>query len=131
MPSRIVAAYYWLTPLFWAADVVFGASFRAAALEGNPAAKTVYYLFCFACGIAIWARPALTGLIGLTEASIQILLLVLGVLLPYFRLIDRLAAGQAGIAPHPFGLGEALSFLLAGAVLTISFRLQARRLGRR
>lgn len=125
---KLVAIYYWLTPAFWAADVWLGANLRTAALEDRPGYKGIYYLFCLACGAAIWLRPAWTRLVGLTEASVNILLLVLGVLVPYFRLIDELASGGANVNVSPFGVERTIAFLLAGGVWTISFRMHAAEL---
>jgi hypothetical protein len=125
LPKSTVALYYWLTPIFWILDGAFGWNVRAAALEGEPGLKLLYYLFCLGCGGAIWLWPAVTRIVGLTEASVNILLLVLGVLLPYFRLIDQLAASQAIVEPLRFGPLEALSFLFAGAIWVISLRVRA------
>ena len=124
MPN-LVAIYYWLTPAFWALDVFFGANLRTAAFEGYPVWKATYYLFCLGCGVALWLRPAWTRLVGLTEASLNILVLILGVIVPYFQLIDRLAAREAVIDPSPFTIEKALSLLLSGAVCAIAFRMHS------
>ena len=124
MPN-LVAIYYWLTPAFWALDVFFGANFRTAAFEGHSGWKAAYYLFCLGCGVALWLRPAWTRLVGLTESSLNILVLILGVMVPYFQLIDRLAAREAVIDASPFTIEKALSLLLSGAVCAIAFRMHS------
>lgn len=128
MPKSAVALYYWLTPLFWILDEAFGWNVRAAALEGEPGLKLLYYLFCLGCAGAIWLWPAATSVVGLTEASVNIFVLVLGVFLPYLRMIDLLAAGGTVAEPPRFGPLEVLSFLLAGGILVASFRLRASEL---
>lgn len=124
MPN-LLAIYYWLTPAFWALDVFFGANVRTAAFEGYPAWKAVYYLFCLGCGVALWLRPAWTRLVGLTESTVNILTLILGFFVPYFQLIDRLAAGESAIDASPFTIEKALSLLLSGTICAIAFRMHA------
>ncbi|MGH9319700.1 MAG: hypothetical protein ACRD21_15120 [Vicinamibacteria bacterium] len=125
MPDRLVRFYYWLTPAFWAADVLLGANLRTAALDGHPAWKVTYYLFCLACGVALWLRPGWTKLVGMTEASVNVFVIILGAMLPYFQLIDRLAAGETAIDASPFGIEKSVSLVLSGAVCVISFRMHA------
>ncbi len=127
MPDRIIAAYYWLTPVFWAADALFGWNVRAAALEGHPGWKAVYYLFCLGCGGLLWVRPELTRIVGIVESSFNILLLVLGMLLPYFWLIERIPAGDFPSADE-FTIAKSLGFLIAGLIWWASFQLHTRRL---
>lgn len=122
MPNPI-ALYYWLTPAFWALDLFFGANLRAAAFEGHPAWKAFHYLFCLGCGVVLWLRPSWTRIAGLTESSANILVLVLGFFVPYFRLIDRLAAGEAAIDDSAFGIEKSLSLLLSGVVWYVAFRM--------
>ena len=124
MPT-LIAIYYWLTPAFWALDVFFGANLRAAAFEGHSGWKAAYYLFCLGCGVALWLRPPWTRLVGLTESSLNLLVLILGVMVPYFQLIDRLAARDAVIDPSPFGIEKALSLVLSGTICAIAFRMHA------
>lgn len=122
---HLVAIYYWLTPAFWALDVFFGTNVRTAAFEGYSGWKAVYYLFCLGCAVALWLRPVWTRLVGLTESSLNVLVLILGVMVPYFQLIDRLAAREAVIDASPFTIEKALSLLLSGAVGAIAFRMHA------
>ena len=79
------------------------------------------------CGVVLWLWPAWTRLVGLTEASINILLSILGIMVPYFQLIDRLAAREAVIDPSPFGVEKAVGLVLSGAIWAIAFRMHAAR----
>jgi hypothetical protein len=126
LPERVVTAYYWLTPLFWAADALFGWNVRAAALEGHPGWKALYYLLCLGCGALVWARPTLTRLVGVAESSVNLLLLVLGMLLPYFQLIDRIPAGEFP-GPGEFTIAKSLGFLVAGLVAWASLQIHVGR----
>ncbi len=125
--ARLVSIYYWLTPAFWALDVFFGANLRAAAFDGHPVWKAIYYLFCFACGVAIWLRPAWTSFVGMTESTVNILALIVGFFVPYFRLIDRLAAGETAVTAGAFTIERALCLVLSGLMGVIAFRMHAAR----
>ena len=124
MPNP-VAIYYWLTPAFWALDVFFGANVRAAAFEGHSGWKALYYLFCLGCGVALWLKPSWTRLVGLTESSVNILVLILGFFVPYFQIIDQLAAGESAVDASPFTVEKAVSLLLSGVVCAIAFHMHA------
>lgn len=129
--GRLIAVYYWLTPAFWALDALLGANLRAAAFEGHPVWKAIYYLFSSACGVAIWLRPAWTGLVGMTESAVNLLALVLGLVVPYFRLVESLAAGGSAVDAGAFTVEGALSLFLSGMVCVLSFHLHAAQLGSR
>ena len=129
--ARLVAFYYWLTPAFWALDVLFGANLRAAAFEGHPGWKAIYYLFCFGCGVALFLRPGWTSLVGMTESAINILALIVGFLVPYFRLVEQLAAGETPVHAGAFTIERSLSLLLSGVVCAITFHMHASGLTRR
>ena len=129
--ARLVAFYYWLTPAFWALDVLFGANLRAAAFEGHPGWKAIYYLFCFGCGVALFLRPAWTSLVGMTESAINILALIVSFLVPYYRLVEQLAAGETAVDAGAFTIERSLSLLLSGVIGAITFHMHASRLTRR
>ena len=121
MPSRTIAIYYGLTPAFFLADWGFGVNLRAAALEDQPFWRVVYYLFCVACGLLIWKRPDWTVEIGRFEATLNISLIVLAILVPYYRLIDELAAGASTIDAAPFAPMRIASLVLSGLVWAATF----------
>ncbi len=128
--ARLLALYYWLTPAFWALDALFGANLRAAAFEGHPAWKAIYYLFCLGCGVAIWLRPRWTSLVGMTESTVNIVALIVGFFVPYFRLLDQLATGATAVDASAFTIERAMSLLLSGLVGVLSFHMHAAQLGR-
>ena len=128
---RLLAFYYWLTPAFWALDVLFGANLRAAAFEGHPGWKAIYYLFCFGCGVALFLRPAWTSLVGMTESAINILALIVSFLVPYYRLVEQLAAGETAVDAGAFTIERSLSLLVSGVVCAVAFHMHASGLTRR
>jgi hypothetical protein len=112
-------AYYAATPVFVLADFVFGANVRAVAFEARPGLRAAWYGLCLAClGVSL-ARPAWSGAVALAESSLNLLLLVLAVFLPYWAVAEAVLDGRA--VAHPFSPAFLVNFLLAGAVWTTGF----------
>jgi hypothetical protein len=112
-------AYYLGTPLFMLFDLLWGLNVRAVALEHLPAARYLYYAFCLACGVATLRWPGWTGPVGVAESSVNVLLLILGVFLPYFAAIRALAEGQA--VTNPFTPQFLVNFALSATAGTVGF----------
>ena len=138
MPRRslnLVVAYYLVTPAFAVADLVFHAPIRVAGLA-DPAWRLAYYAVVFALGLLCRARPGATPFVGITESTVNLLLLFIAILLPIWSLPDALLAG----APVEAGLSgtKVVNALLSGTALVMSFhrheaavaRIVAERLGR-
>jgi membrane protein DedA with SNARE-associated domain len=51
--------------------------------------------------------------------------LILGFFVPYFQLIDQLAAGASAVDASPFTVEKAVSLLLSGVVCAIAFQTHA------
>jgi hypothetical protein len=116
--SGWLRAYYAATPLFALADFVLGASVRAAAFGARPGLRSAYYGLCVACLALSFARPGWSSAVALAESSLNLLLLVLAVFLPYWALADAVLDGRA--VAHPFSPGFVVNFCLAGAIWTAS-----------
>jgi hypothetical protein len=116
---RVLRAYYWATPLFFAADAIWGISVRAAFLPG-PGQRLAYYAFCLACAYACQTSPKLAPFVGMAESAVSVFVLVLGVMLPIFSLTDAVAGG----APEPQLMtpGGMMNVLLSGTMLIIAFQ---------
>jgi hypothetical protein len=117
--SRLILGYYGLTPLFWLLDWMYGANLRAVALQDATEWRALYYLLCIACGAALWLRPRWSGLVALVECSVNLLLLCLGVLLPYWRLADQITADR--LVANPYTPELVINFAVAGAVWLVAF----------
>lgn len=117
-PLNVLAGYYLATPAFAVADVVFGAPIRVAGLS-VPGHRMAYYAAAFALGIVCRLRPRSTPFIGMAESSTNLLLLLLGILMPIWSLPDAALAG----APLDVGLSgtELVNALLSGTALISSF----------
>ncbi len=85
----------------------------------SPGWRFLYYALAFAFGVLMRWRPRWTPFLGLAESSVNIFLLVLGVLLPIFAAPARLAEGlDPGVG---FGISRLINFFLSGSVLVLSF----------
>jgi hypothetical protein len=116
---RTLRAYYAATPGFVLADFVFGANVRAVAFDARPGLRAAYYALCLAClGLSL-VRPAWSAAVALAESSLNLLLLVLAVFLPYWALAEAVLDGRA--ASHPFSPAFLVNFFLAGTVWTTGF----------
>lgn len=116
---QLLRTYYLSTPLFVLADVVWGVNPRVAGLEGYPALKAGYYAACLGCGLVAAFKPGASQIVGLAESAVNLLVLALGIFLPYYAVLDRVLADQP--IPAPLAPDEIANFLIAGAVLSISF----------
>ena len=105
--------YYLATPLFALLDWIFGWNVRAAGLAGQPGLRSAYYVVCTGAGVITALRPSLSRIVGLAESSVNIFLLILGVLLPYWTMIG-LAAEGASVSAVPFTFNRILNFLISG-----------------
>jgi membrane protein DedA with SNARE-associated domain len=63
----------------------------------------------------------------MTESAINILTLIAGFFVPYFRLVEQLAAGESAVDASGFTEESALSLLVSGMVCAIAFRMHGAR----
>ena len=112
-PGRptLAAVYYLATPVFALCDWIFHWNVRVAGLDGRPALKNTYYAVCTAAGIVTYWKPSLSRVVGLAESSVNILLLILSFMLPYYALIGSFTGEQAYA---PFTPTRVLNFLISG-----------------
>jgi hypothetical protein len=120
IPAAWVRAYYLATPLFALADWL-GANVRAVGLAGHPEWRAGYYTACTLAGVLLHLQPRWAAGIGLLEASANVLLLVLAVVLPYLDAVASVAAGGTAIG-LPFTFGFGVNFLLSGVVWVAIFQ---------
>lgn len=111
-PGRptLAAVYYLATPVFALCDWIFHWNVRVAALDARPALKNAYYAVCTAAGVVTYWKPSLSRVVGLAESSVNILLLVLSFMLPYYALIGNFTGEQGA----PFTGTRVLNFLISG-----------------
>ncbi len=117
MILRLIQMYYLATPVFFLADLIFNASIRVSFLE-SASLRYAYYGFCLFCGGISYLRPPLASLVGVFESSLNILLLVLGIMVPIYLLPGQVLEGQPGGVS--FTGRSLLNFALSATILTIS-----------
>ncbi len=119
----IASLYYYATPVFILLDYFGGISVRVTVLDSMPFYKNLYYGFCILCGVGAYALPWLTPLVALLESSVNFLMTVLAVFLPYFRFITE--TEDVLTAPLPTMAGcdvpQIVNILLSGGIAILSF----------
>lgn len=115
----LVSLYYLATPLFFFVDLLWQAPIRVSFVE-DAGTRYAYYLFCMLCGGVCYRWPRIAPLVGLCESSLNILLLVLGALLPLYRLPEQILADE--VVTNPITSTRIINFCLSGLILVISFR---------
>ena len=123
--------YYYITPLFILLDYVWGISIRVTMFDSMPQYKKLYYGFCILCGVFIYAVPKLTPAVALFESSINFLVTVMAVFMPYINFItktdDFLTTDLPTVAG--FDAPHIINIILAGAIAILGFHGSIRMLG--
>ena len=117
---RVLEVYYLATPLFFLVDLVWQAPIRVAGIE-SQSWRYAYYAALVAFVILGRARPALRPLIGLTESSINLLLLILSIMLPIWGMADLVFTDQP--VPPLFPPAKLWNFVLVAPMVVISIKL--------
>jgi len=127
----IASLYYYATPVFILLDYFGGVNVRVAVLDAMPLYKNLYYGFCILCGVGVYALPRLTPVVALFERSINFLMTVLAVFLPYIRFITQ--TDDVLTAPLPTVAGidapHIANILLAGGIAVLGFHGSLRAMG--
>jgi len=127
----MTSLYYYITPLFIVLDYLIGISVRVAVLDSMPLYKNLYYGFCILCGISMYALPRSTPIVALFESTINILLIVLAVFLPYIQVVmqfDNILESNWQAA-SVFTIPHIVNLILAGTVALFAFYGSLRVLG--
>jgi len=88
--NSVARLYFYITPLFILLDYIFGINVRVSALEAMPIYKNLYYGFCILCGICMYIIPRYSAVVALFESTINFMMLVLSIYLPYIRTVTAL-----------------------------------------
>lgn len=114
---QLLTFYYLASPLFLLGHGLFGWSIRVQFLEGGGW-LWMYYGFCFAIGLAVRKWPRAGGLLGMLESSVNLLMLLLAVMVPVFRMGD--AIENPDYTPPFSDPGAIPGFLVAGTALLVA-----------
>jgi len=112
-----IRRYYLLTPLFIVLDALFGLNVRVSGLA-SPELRYLYYGLCLLCALACYWQSRYSVLIAIAESSVNLLILLAGVMIPIVHLGDLAgdAAANAGISGY-----NVINFLLSGGILLSVF----------
>ncbi len=120
--KKLLLWFYLATPLFLLLDSLLGWNIRIASLDNYPGWKMLYYLFCLCIGLLMWKWQILEPVLGMVEGGVNMLLLTLSVLLPYYEAIDALSSGES--VQTPLDSFSIINYLVSGLFLLISIRLR-------
>ncbi len=124
MRDHYLKAYYFSTPVLWLIDILWGVNVRAAGFDSLPLLKHFYFGLCILCAIAIWRLPQWSWLISLSESSVNVLSLIVGMLGPYYKFIGSVSE-EVPVMSNPLTPHVIMNFVFAGTAACISFyRLQ-------
>jgi len=118
--------YFYITPLFILLDYFFGINVRVSALETMPLYKNLYYGFCILCGICMYIIPRYSAVVALFESSINIMMLVLSIFLPYIRtitaLMDDVLGADFTALEESLKVQPMVNLFIVGSCLILTFR---------
>lgn len=120
--------YYLVTPAFILLDYAGGINVRVAVLDHLPVYKNLYYGFCLLCGVAVYFLPEYAAVVALFESPVNLLIAILGLVLPYFERLQHLDdILSADWSPAPdFSAAYLTNLVLAAGISAFAF-LQANR----
>src|SRR5205814_10579849 len=100
---------------------------RVALLHACALGRNAYYLLCYVLGVVMLRVPAYASRLALAESSANLGLLMLSVVVWYFRMLDW-AAGPS-VAVRVVTPAELVSFVLTAAIAAVSYGLQKSAIG--
>jgi len=127
----ITSLYYYITPLFILLDYFGGVNVRVAVLDSFPLYKNLYYGFCALCGVGMYASPRCAPIVALFESTVNILMIVLAVFLPYIQVVMQAdnILDSSWQAASAFAIPRIVNLILAGTVAIFAFYGSLRVLG--
>ena len=117
--------YFYITPLFILLDYILGLNVRISALDSMPAYKNLYYGFCILCGIGTFIVPRYSAIVALFESSINFLMIVLGVFLPYVRnvlYVDDILNADFKAMEEAIKVEPMVNLVIVGSCVILTFK---------
>ena len=100
-------------------DFYLGMNIRAVGLMEHDGWRVAYYGFCFLCWLVIWKKPSLTSWVGAGESAINLLLLITGLVMPYFYFIENIDSVQN--ASQVITIKGVINFFISGMICVFSY----------
>lgn len=115
--KRPITLYYAATLIFVLFDFVLGINIRAAFLEGFPAARVAYYVFCYACLLLMLWRPAWAVVIGIAESLAAVIALTMSMAIRVLVVTDEMLQTGRGFVTAE----EIINYILVGGIAYIGY----------
>lgn len=123
--NSIARWYFYITPLFILLDYVWGVNVRVSALESMPPYKNLYYGFCVLCGICMYIIPRYSAVVALFESSINFMMIVLGIFLPYVQnilYVDDILSADFKAMEASLNTQPIVNLVIVGSCVILTFR---------
>jgi len=116
---RLIQGYYLGSPIFFLVSLFWSFELRTTFLT-DPFHRLAYYALISGLGLLTYFRLGAGPWVALGESSLNLVLLILGILLPIYRLADQAASGQPFTLPYSAG-EVLLNGALAGTFFIVGF----------
>jgi hypothetical protein len=116
---RLIQGYYLGSPIFFLVSLFWSFELRTTFLT-DPLHRLAYYALISGLGILTYFRPGAGPWVALGESSLNLVLLIVGILLPIYRLADQATSGQAFMLPYSAG-EVLLNGVFAGSFFLMGF----------
>ena len=123
--NSIARWYFYITPLFILLDYFGGVNVRVSALDSVPLYKNLYYGFCILCGICMYIIPRYSAVVALFESSINFMMIVLGIFLPYVQnilYVDDILNSDFKAMEESINIQPIVNLLIVGSCVILTFR---------
>ncbi len=123
--NSIARWYFYITPLFILLDYFGGVNVRVSALDSVPLYKNLYYGFCILCGICMYIIPRYSAVVALFESSINFMMIVLGIFLPYVQYIlyvDDILNADFKAMEASINAQSIVNLLIVGSCVILTFQ---------
>jgi len=123
--NSVARWYFYITPLFILLDHFGGVNVRVSALDSMPLHKNLYYGFCILCGICMYIIPRYLAVVALFESSINFLMIVLGIFLPYVQYIlyvDDILNADFKAMEASINAQSIVNLFIVGSCVILTFR---------
>ncbi len=123
--NSVARWYFYITPLFILLDYFGGVNVRVSALDSVPLYKNLYYGLCILCGICMYIIPRYSAVVALFESSINFMMIVLGIFLPYVQnilYVDDILNADFKAMEASINAQSIVNLLIVGSCVILTFR---------
>ncbi len=126
----VLSIFYYATPVFILTDYVLGFNVRISGLQQFGNYKIIYYVFCLVCAFVVYKSEGYSILVGFIESIINLVILFVGFLLPYFTYTSLLTDGSANELRF-YDSKMIINFMISGFIFIFTFQNSLNRIADR